>query len=71
MGTGIVSILLLDLPYHFSGARQISLAVYVLNVALFIIFFVLYVPPIHSTQRTDAESGPSGATLLRSMDCDE
>jgi uncharacterized membrane protein YcjF (UPF0283 family) len=38
MGTGIVSILLFDLPYNARWIYWISVAVYCLNVALFVMF---------------------------------
>ena len=40
MGTGISAVLLNQLPYQFTGLREISIAVFLLNVALFTVFFV-------------------------------
>lgn len=41
MGTGIVSILLHQLPYQFKGLRIISIVVFVFNVILFVLFLLL------------------------------
>lgn len=38
MGTGIVSILLFDLPYNARWIYWISVVVYCLNIALFVTF---------------------------------
>lgn len=41
MGTGIVSILIHQLPYTTDWLRYISIAFFLLNVALFVIFLVV------------------------------
>ncbi|GAO48435.1 hypothetical protein SAICODRAFT_67445 [Saitoella complicata NRRL Y-17804] len=41
MGTGIVSILLHQLPYQFPGLHVISTVIYLVNVILFVIFSVI------------------------------
>ncbi|KAM0748108.1 hypothetical protein T439DRAFT_328090 [Meredithblackwellia eburnea MCA 4105] len=38
MGTGIVAILLHNLPYRFPGSDQLAIAVFILNIALFCSF---------------------------------
>lgn len=38
MGTGIVSILLHNLPYQFTGLKIIATVIYVLNIVLFLLF---------------------------------
>ena len=43
MGTGIVSILLFRLPYNGDWLYWLSIVVFVLNVALFILFFFISV----------------------------
>jgi uncharacterized membrane protein YcjF (UPF0283 family) len=43
MGTGIVSILLFDLPYNGRWIYWISVVVYCLNIALFVIFTAISV----------------------------
>lgn len=41
MGTGIVSIILHNLPYQFTGLRTIATIVFGLNVVLFILFTLM------------------------------
>jgi len=41
MGTGITSVLLHQLPYQFNGLREISMAIYFLNILLFTIFLLV------------------------------
>lgn len=41
MGTGIVSILLYNLPYQFPGLDVIAIVIFCLNVVLFIAFFLI------------------------------
>lgn len=41
MGTGIVSILLYNLPYQFNGLHIIAVVVFCLNVALFLSFLTM------------------------------
>lgn len=41
MGTGIVAILLQNLPYQFNGLHYIAIVIFVLNVALFTLFLVI------------------------------
>lgn len=43
MGTGIVSILLHNLPYNAPWLSSVSIMIFVLNVILFIVFFSLSV----------------------------
>jgi tellurite resistance protein TehA-like permease len=40
MGTGIVSILLHQLPYQFPGLEKISIVIWMVNVVLFLVLFV-------------------------------
>jgi tellurite resistance protein TehA-like permease len=39
MGTGIVSILLHNLPFQFPGLKVIGVVIFCLNVLLFVVFF--------------------------------
>ena len=41
MGTGIVSILLYNLPYQFKGLKIIGIVIFCLNILLFSVFFVI------------------------------
>ena len=41
MGTGIVSILLYNLPYQFPGLQIIGIVVFCLNVVLFLSFLTM------------------------------
>jgi tellurite resistance protein TehA-like permease len=41
MGTGISSILLYNLPYSFNGLKEIAIAIWLLNVALFALFLLM------------------------------
>jgi tellurite resistance protein TehA-like permease len=41
MGTGIVSILLYNLPYQFNGLHIIAVVIFCLNVALFLSFLTM------------------------------
>lgn len=41
MGTGIVSIILHNLPYQFRGLRSIATIIFTLNAILFILFFLV------------------------------
>lgn len=41
MGTGIVSILLHNLPYNAEWVRYISIAIFVLNTCLFTVFVTI------------------------------
>jgi tellurite resistance protein TehA-like permease len=41
MGTGIVSILLYNLPYQFPGLKIIGIIVFCLNVLLFLTFLTI------------------------------
>ena len=41
MGTGIVSILLYNLPYQFKGLNIIGIVIFCLNILLFSVFFVI------------------------------
>ncbi|KAI9473447.1 MAG: voltage-dependent anion channel [Benjaminiella poitrasii] len=41
MGTGILSILLQNFPYQFYGLHTIAIVVFLINVVLFCIFFIL------------------------------
>lgn len=43
MGTGIVAILLHNLPYQFLGLHYIAIAIFILNIALFAMFVVISV----------------------------
>ena len=41
MGTGIVGILLHQLPWNTTGIRGISIAFFILNLILFVIFLII------------------------------
>ena len=43
MGTGIVSILLHNLPYNADWIHYLSIIVYVLNIGLFVLFTLISV----------------------------
>lgn len=41
MGTGITAILLENLPYQFNGLHYIAVVIFVLNLALFVLFLTI------------------------------
>lgn len=41
MGTGITAILLHNLPFQFPGLRYIAIAIFILNIALFVLFLTI------------------------------
>ncbi len=65
MGTGIVSILLHNLPYNSKGLYWVSVVIFIVNVALFFFFFLLPLSVIISTWTLDQHSQPPCGLALR------
>ena len=42
MDTGIISILLHQLPWQFRGLNDISIVIYLLNLCLFVVFLIMF-----------------------------
>jgi tellurite resistance protein TehA-like permease len=69
MATGLIAILLHQLPYQFHGLRVISTVVYLLNLILFILFLLIFAVRIFRHPRHALHMFGSKADELSGLAC--